>query len=189
MIREKVNYSFLSLIKSDLTRFHLLLNDRNDSIASYNYCPWLLIFSPRMAPVLLYRIAHLCHGYGLKILPKLFTCLNFFLFGIEIACSCKIGPGFFIPHSQGTVIGAWNIGANFTVFQGVTIGARTLDFVMSSSRRPVISNNVTIGAGAVVIGPIKLGQNSFVGANSVVLTDIPPNCLAVGAPARIVPSS
>ncbi|WP_322772527.1 hypothetical protein [Synechococcus sp. CBW1107] len=109
------------------------------------------------------------------------------MFGIEIACACDIGPGLFIPHSQGIVIGAWCIGSNFTVFQGVTIGARKLDFDMSPSCRPIISNNVTIGAGAVVIGNLNLGDNTFVGANSVVLTNIPPNSLAVGAPARVVP--
>jgi serine O-acetyltransferase len=110
--------------------------------------------------------------------------LNFFLFGIEIAVRCPIGPGLFLPHTQGTVIGAWRVGSDAIIFQGVTLGARELDFSYSEQSRPVIGDGVTIGAGAKVLGGIHVGEGARIGANSVVLHAIPAHALAVGAPAR-----
>jgi serine O-acetyltransferase len=122
-------------------------------------------------------------------LAKLVSLINFFLFGIEIAVRCPIGRGFFLPHTQGTVIGAWSIGDNATVFQGVTLGARELDHSYVESSRPVLLDDVTVGSGAKVLGGIRIGSRVRIGANSVVLSDLPNDVIAVGAPARPVKSS
>lgn len=150
---------------------------------------WLCLLSPRVAPALLYRLSHFFFLCRLGGIAKLFTCFNAIFFGIEIASSCQIGPGLFLPHTQGTVIGAWTIGSNVTIFQGVTLGARSLDFNPGPHTRPTIGDGVFIGAGAKVLGGIILGENCRIGANSVVLSDIPPGCLAVDVPARIVLNS
>jgi serine O-acetyltransferase len=92
----------------------------------------------------------------------------------------------FLPHTQGTVIGAWSIGENATIFQGVTLGAKDIDFSYQESSRPTVGNNVTIGAGAKVIGGLILGDYARVGANAVVLNDVASGLLAVGIPAKVI---
>jgi len=99
--------------------------------------------------------------------------------GIEVAAACKIGSGLFIPHTYGTVIGAFSIGANATVFQGVTLGAMHLAFSFDNSTRPMFGDNATLGSGEKVLGGIAIGRNSIVGAYSVVLSDVPSDCLVV----------
>lgn len=177
--------STLSLLKADLIRQHILLVGENiKSPAGIRL--WLGIFSPRFMPVLLYRLAHACFRLRLGPFAKLLSLINFFAFGIEIAVRCPIGPGLFFPHTQGTVIGAWSIGSNATIFQGVTLGAKEVDFTYTTFSRPSIGNNVTIGAGAKVLGGIQIHDSVRIGANSVVLSDVPEGSLAVGAPARTV---
>lgn len=173
------------LIRQDLQRLFQLVHGKSASPPG-TLLLWLSAASPRYLPVLLYRISHSLFQHGFAFLSKLVSSLNFLIFGIEIAPSCPIGPGLFLPHTSGTVIGAWMIGSNVTIFQGVTLGARSLDFCPSSSTRPTICDEVTIGAGAKVLGGIVLGNACRVGANSVVLANIPDGRLAVGAPARVV---
>lgn len=146
-------------------------------------------FSPRFAPVLLCRLAHRLYLWHLGPIAKLFSLLNFTLFGIEVAVRCPIGPGLFIPHSQGIVIGAARIGRNATIYQGVTLGAKELDFSYSTSRRPTVGNNVLMGAGAKILGGIELGDDVTIGANAVVLESLPNGVMAAGIPARIIRSS
>jgi serine O-acetyltransferase len=112
--------------------------------------------------------------------------INFFLFGLEIGMQCEIGKGLFFPHTSGIVIGALSIGENATIYQGVTIGARELDFSYLPTSRPVIGSGVTISTGAVILGEIRIGNRVRIGANSVVLNSIPDDVLAVGVPARVV---
>lgn len=171
---------------ADLRRQHTLMAgaDRPASAARL----WLGVLAPRFAPVLLCRLAYRLHLWGLGPLAKLFSLVNFFLFGIEIAVRCPIGPGLFLPHTQGTVIGAWRIGANATIYQGVTLGAREIDFRYAESSRPVICNDVTIGSGAKVLGGLSVGDGARIGANSVVLHAVPPRVVAAGAPARVLRS-
>ncbi|MFE0013696.1 serine O-acetyltransferase [Mesorhizobium sp. NPDC059054] len=171
------------LLRADLLRQHnLLYGDHQGAPSGLRL--WLGVWSPRFVPVLLCRIAHSLHRRRLEPIAKLVSLLNFFAFGIEIAVRCPIGPGLFLPHTQGTVIGAWSIGANATIFQGVTLGAREIDFSYTEQSRPTLGNGVTVGAGAKVLGGVMLGSDSRIGANSVVLSDIPAGVLAVGAPAR-----
>jgi serine O-acetyltransferase len=83
------------------------------------------------------------------------------------------------------VVGAWSIGRNAVIYQGVTLGAKELDFAYSEATRPKLDDNVTIGAGAKVLGGVQLGRGARVGANAVVVTSIPEGALAVGVPAKI----
>lgn len=174
-----------ALLRADLLRQHSLLYGM-DATPPTGPKLWIGMASPRFMPVFLCRVAHALHRHGLGPLAKLVSLLNFFAFGIEIAVRCPIGPGLFLPHTQGTVIGAWCIGANATIFQGVTLGAREVDFTYTEQTRPTLGDGVTVGAGAKLLGGITLADNVRVGANSVVLSSIPKDSLAVGAPARIV---
>ena len=104
--------------------------------------------------------------------------------GIEIHPGAVIGNNFFIDHGTGVVIGeTTEIGDNCTVYQGVTLGGTGKE---DGKRHPTLGNNVMVGAGARVLGPFKVGDNSKIAANAVVLSEVPPNCTAVGVPARIV---
>ena len=104
--------------------------------------------------------------------------------GIEIHPAAKIGQRFFIDHGAGVVIGeTTEIGDDVTIYQGVTLGGTGKD---CGKRHPTIGNNVMIGSGAKVLGPFKIGDNTNIAAGAVVLEEIPPNCTAVGVPARVV---
>lgn len=142
------------------------------------------MLSPRFAPVFFYRLSHACSKHKIIILPKLFSLLNFVVFGIEISPQIEIGPGLFFPHTQGTVIGANKIGANALIFQQVTFGARELDMDFNPRLRPNVGNNVMIGSGAKILGGITIGDNSTIGANSVVITDVPAGATFAGIPAK-----
>ena len=104
--------------------------------------------------------------------------------GIEIHPGATIGRNFFIDHGSGVVIGeTTEIGDDCTIYQGVTLGGTGKD---TGKRHPTLGNNVMVGSGAKVLGPIKIGNNVRIAAGAVVLTDIPDNCTAVGIPARVV---
>jgi serine O-acetyltransferase len=104
--------------------------------------------------------------------------------GIEIHPAAKIGEGLFIDHGMGVVIGETaEIGDNVTIYQGATLGGTGKE---TGKRHPTIGNNVVISTGAKVLGPFKVGDNSKIGANAVVLSEVPPNCTVVGVPGRIV---
>jgi serine O-acetyltransferase len=180
-------FSLLSYLAADLRRARVLLYGSADGVSGLRL--WLGVLSPRFVPVLLCRLAHSFYRLKLGLFAKAVSLLNFFLFGIEIAVRCPIGKGLFLPHTQGTVIGAWSIGENATIFQGVTLGAKELDFSYQGSSRPTVGDGVTIGAGAKVIGGLVLGSDSRVGANAVVLNDVAPGSLVVGVPAKAVDRS
>lgn len=143
-------------------------------------------FSPRMAPVVLIRLAEFFFERRLGVLAKLCTMANVAVFGIESSPQVKIGGGLFLPHTVGTVLGAEKIGDNVTILQGVTLGTAEPDRGFTVSLRPVIGNHVVLGAGAKVIGRVTVGDHAKVGANAVVLQDVPPHAIAVGVPARII---
>lgn len=183
MNKESVfDFSLRAFLAADLRRARVLLH--GDSKQRSGLSLWIGIFSPRFIPVLLCRLAHFFYIRKLSPLAKIVSLLNFFLFGIEIAVRCPIGRGLFFPHTQGTVIGAWSIGDNATIFQGVTLGAKELDFSYTEASRPKLGDGITIGSGAKVLGGLTLGDSVRVGANSVVLTSFPDGVLLVGAPAR-----
>lgn len=143
-------------------------------------------FNPRMLPVVIIRLAEFFLERRLGVLAKLFTMANVTIFGIESSPQVKIGGGLFLPHTVGTVLGAERIGDNVTILQGVTLGTAEPDNGFTVSLRPVIGSNVILGAGAKVIGRVTIGDYAKVGANAVVLQDVPPHAIAVGVPARII---
>jgi serine O-acetyltransferase len=141
-------------------------------------------FSPRFAPVTLVRTAQCLHATGWQRLAKLPALVNFVLFGIEVPPRIPIGPGLVLMHTQGTVLGAASIGANVTLYHQVTLGAVEMDFAYTAMLRPIIGDGVVIGVGAKVLGGLTLGNGSVVGANAVVIKNVPPGYVAIGVPAR-----
>lgn len=134
--------------------------------------------------VLMYRVAHKLYEKRFYTAARCISQFARFLTGIEIHPGAKIGRGFFIDHGSGVVIGETaEIGDNCLVYQGVTLGGTGKD---KGKRHPTLGNNVMVGAGARVLGPFKVGDNSKIAAGAVVLEEVPPNCTAVGVPARIV---
>jgi serine O-acetyltransferase len=134
--------------------------------------------------LLFYRISHFLHAFGLPFVPRLLSQLARLFTGIEIHPGAVIGPGFFIDHGMGAVIGETAIvGRNVTLFHGVTLGG--VDD-RPGRRHPWIGDGVVVGAGAKVLGPIRIGNEAKIGAQSVVLRDVPPGATAVGVPARVL---
>ncbi len=145
---------------------------------------WEVLTYPGLHAVWMHRIAHWLWKHRLLFLARLLSQLNRFLTGIEIHPGAKIGRRFFIDHGMGVVIGETaEIGDDVLMYHQVTLGGTTLERV---KRHPTIGNNVLIGMGAKIIGPITIGDNCRIGANAVVNKDIPPNCTVVGVPGRIV---
>lgn len=177
-------FSLYLYLRADLHRVHELTHGTSVPVTRLNILQGALSF--RFLPVLLCRLSFWFFCHHLSPVAKLISLINFVLFGIEIAVRCPIGPGLFLPHTQGTVLGALRIGANATIFQGVTLGATELDFSYDEQLRPVIGDSVIIGSGAKVLGGLIVNDYVRVGANSVVLESIPPHSVAVGAPARVV---
>ena len=150
--------------------------------AATNYLEVLLTYAGLHA-VILYRIAHFLRGVKVPILPRVISQIARALTGIEIHPGAVIGKSFFIDHGTGVVIGETSvIGDNVTIFQGVTLGGTGKE---RGKRHPDIGNNVVIGTGAKILGNILIGDNSYIGANAVVLNDVPQNSTVVGVPGRV----
>ena len=133
--------------------------------------------------LIFYRIAHGLYKIKLFFLARLISQLGRFFTGIEIHPGAKIGKGLFIDHGMGVVIGETaEIGDNVTIYHGVTLGGTGKD---KGKRHPTIGNDVIIGCGAKILGPISIGDGAKIGANSVVLKNVPKGKTAVGIPAII----
>ena len=131
-----------------------------------------------------YRVAHRLHKNGHFFAARAISQAARFVTGIEIHPGAKIGKGLVIDHGMGVVIGETaEIGDNCTIYQGVTLGGTGKDV---GKRHPTLGNNVLVGAGAKVLGPFTIGDNTKIAANAVVLTEIPENCTAVGIHAKVV---
>ncbi len=131
-----------------------------------------------------HRVAHRLHRQGHTFSARAISQTARFITGIEIHPGATIGKGLMIDHGMGVVIGETaEIGDNCTIYQGVTLGGTGKDV---GKRHPTLGNNVMVGAGAKVLGPFKIGDNTKIAANAVVLEEIPENCTAVGIPAKIV---
>lgn len=131
-----------------------------------------------------YRRSHWFYKHKFFTIARIISQWSRFCTGIEIHPGATIGKGLFIDHGMGVVIGETaEIGDNCLIYQGVTLGGTGKD---KGKRHPTLGNNVMVGAGAKVLGPFKVGDNVKIAANAVVLEEVPPNCTAVGVPARIV---
>ena len=143
----------------------------------------LLLYSGVHA-ILAYRVSHKLYVSRHYLPARAVSQLARFITGIEIHPGATIGKNFFIDHGAGVVIGETaEIGDNCTLYQGVTLGGTGKD---TGKRHPTLGNNVMVGAGAKVLGPFRIGDNSKIAAGAVVLEEIPPDSTAVGIPARVV---
>lgn len=131
-----------------------------------------------------HRFAHQLYVWKVPFFPRWISHINRFFTGIEIHPGAKLGEGVFIDHGMGVVIGETaEVGDNCTIYQGVTLGGTSLQRV---KRHPTLGKNVVVGVGAHVIGAITIGDNTRIGAGSVVIKGAPPNATVVGNPGRIV---
>jgi len=139
---------------------------------------------PGVQALLAHRLAHALQRAGVPMLPRLVAALARTLTGIEIHPAARIGAGLFIDHGMGVVIGETaQIGDDVTIYQGATLGGTGF---VTGKRHPTVQDNVTIGSGAKLLGPITIGHGSKIGANTVVIHDVPPNCTVVGNPGHPV---
>ena len=139
---------------------------------------------PGLKASLRHKKAHRLYLEGKYFLARKYADKTRLKTGIEIHPGAKIGKGFVIDHGMGVVIGeTTEIGNNGLIYQGVTLGGTGKE---TGKRHPTIGNNVVIGCGAKVLGPVNIGDNAKIAANAVVLTDVPPDSTAVGAPAKII---
>lgn len=146
-----------------------------------------VLLYPSFWAMINHKIAHFFYNIHLFFIARLISQLSRFLTGIEIHPGAKIGKGLFIDHGMGVVIGeTCEIGNNVLIYQGVTLGGTGKD---TGKRHPTIGNNVMIGSGSKVLGPITIGDNCKIGAGSVVLDDVPDRCTVVGIPGRAVKRS
>lgn len=167
--------------------FRLLAYDiknamKNDP-AARNPIEVFLVY-PFIHSLIHYRISHFFYKRKCFFVARLISQISRMLTGIEIHPGAKIGKGLFIDHGMGVVIGETaEVGDNVTLYHGVTLGGTGKD---TGKRHPTIGNNVLIGSGAKILGPIVVGDNVKIGANAVVLKNVPSDCTAVGIPVRII---
>jgi serine O-acetyltransferase len=143
----------------------------------------VLLCYPGVHALSFHRVAHWLWTRKLKTPARLLSHVGRFFTGIEIHPGAVIGGGLFIDHGMGVVIGeTTEIGENVTIYQGVTLGGTSLE---KRKRHPTIGNNVVIGAGAKILGPFKVGDNSRIGSGSVVVKEVPPDSVVVGVPGQV----
>jgi serine O-acetyltransferase len=139
---------------------------------------------PGVHALLSHRVAHALHGAGVPFVPRTLALWTRAITGIEIHPAAQVGRGLFIDHGVGVVIGETaEIGENVTLYQGVTLGGTGF---ATGKRHPTVQDNVTIGSGAKLLGPITIGHGAKIGANSVVIHDVPANSTVVGNPGHPV---
>ena len=168
--------SFIKRIKEEIA----VIRQRDPAIHS----SMEVFLYPSFKVMLHYRIANRLYEKGHYFLARWVSQRGVRKTGIEIHPGAKIGKGFFIDHGNGVIIGETAIiGDNVTLYQGVTLGGTGKE---QGKRHPTVGNNVMISAGAKVLGSFKIGDNSKIGAGSVVLEEVPPNSTVVGVPGRVV---
>ncbi len=170
------NMGFISRIKEEIQ----VIQDRDPAIKS----PMEVFLYPSFRVMLRYRIAHKLYLKKHYFLARWISQKAARKTGIEIHPGATIGKGLFIDHGSGVIIGETAIiGDNVTLYQGVTLGGTGKE---SGKRHPTLEDNVMVSAGAKILGSFTIGENSKIGAGSVVLKPVPPNCTVVGVPGRIV---
>ena len=157
-----------------------IIMERDAAIKS----PVEVLLYPSFKAVLRHRVAHWFYNKKMYFLARWYSQRTARKTGIEIHPGAQIGKGFFIDHGSGVIIGETTIiGDNVTLYQGVTLGGTGKEH---GKRHPTIGDNVMISAGAKVLGSFTVGENSKIGAGSVVLKEVPPNSTVVGVPGRVV---
>ena len=148
----------------------------------------VILLYPGLHAIWAYRIAHWLWEHNLKLLGRAISHIARFLTGVEIHPGAKIGPGFFIDHGMGIVIGETTvIGEDCSLYHGVTLGGTR--FERGRKRHPTLRDRVVVGAGAKILGDIVIGEDSRIGANAVVVKNVPANSVVVGVPGQVVKRS
>ncbi len=148
--------------------------------------PWLeiLLCYPGLHALIFHKLAHILYKLKVPIIPRLISHFSRWITGIEIHPGAKFGKRVFIDHGKGVVIGETaEIGNNVVIYQGVTLGGTSTKRV---KRHPTLGDNIVVGCGAKILGNINIGDNCQIGANSVVIKDVPANSTVIGIPARII---
>lgn len=170
-----------------LAALHSDLRAARDRDPAARSTPEIILCYPGLHAVWGYRLAHWLWTHEHKLAGRMLSALTRVLTGVEIHPGAKLGHGLFIDHGTGVVIGETSeVGADVTIYQGVTLGGTSLE---KGKRHPTVQDRVTIGSGARVLGPITIGSDSRVGANAVVVRDVPPNSVVVGVPGQVVSRS
>ncbi len=170
---------FIKTIKEEIN----IIRERDPAIHSN----WEVFLYPSFKAMLMYRTAHKWYEKGHYFWARWLSQKAVRKTGIEIHPGAQIGKGLFIDHGSGVIIGETTIiGDNCTLYQGVTLGGTGKE---QGKRHPTLGNNVMVSAGAKVLGSFSIGDNCKIGAGSVVLEEVPPNCTVVGIPGRIVKRS
>ncbi|MGD0453086.1 MAG: serine O-acetyltransferase [Solirubrobacteraceae bacterium] len=173
----------LARVAKEVRRDVLAARDRDPAARGVSPVEILATW-PGIHALLAYRVAHALELTGVPALPRMISMLTRALTGIEVHPSARIGQGLFIDHGAGVVIGETaDIGNDVTLYQGVTLGGTGF---ATGKRHPTVQDNVTIGSGAKLLGPITIGHGAKIGANSVVITDVPANSTVVGNPGHPV---
>ncbi|ASM38683.1 MAG: serine O-acetyltransferase [Campylobacter sputorum] len=168
---------FLNIIKEDF-----LEPKRQDP--AFNSLLEIFFNYPGVWAIINHRFAHFFHTKGFKRLARVMAGISRFFTGVDIHPAAKVGRRVFLDHATGIVIGETaEIGDRVLLYQGVTLGGVSLD---RGKRHPTLKEGVVVGAGAKILGNITIGKNSKIGANSVVVKNVPPNCTAVGIPATVL---
>jgi serine O-acetyltransferase len=176
-------FGALARVATEVRRDVIAARDRDPSASGVSSAEIVATW-PGIHALLSHRIAHAMYEGGVPLLPRLIAMVARTLTGIEIHPAARIGQGLFIDHGAGVVIGETaEIGDDVTLYQGVTLGGTGF---AGGKRHPTVQDNVTIGSGAKLLGPITVGHGAKVGANSVVITDVPPNSTVVGNPGHPV---
>jgi serine O-acetyltransferase len=158
--------------------------DRDPAVRSI---PEVIFCYPGFHALCFYRLGHALWKRKIFFPARFISHLGRFFTGIEIHPGARIGKGFFIDHGMGVVIGETaEIGENCTLYHGVTLGGTSW---AKEKRHPTLENNVVVGAGAKVLGPFTVGEHSKIGANSVVIKEVPPHSTVVGVPGRVTYSA
>lgn len=167
---------FIKHIKEEIQ----VIQERDPAIKT----PWEVFLYPSFRVMMSYRRAHKLYLKGHFFTARLISQRAARKTGIEIHPGATIGKGLFIDHGSGVIIGETTIiGDNVTLYQGVTLGGNGKE---TGKRHPTLEDNVMVSAGAKIIGSFTVGRNSKIGAGSVVINEVPPNCTVVGIPGRIV---
>ena len=175
--------SVLAVTAAEIRRDVAVARDRDPAAAGVSTLEILLTW-PGVQALLAHRVAHALYRGGLPLVPRLIATIARTLTGIEIHPGAALGAGLFIDHGMGVVIGQTaEVGANVTIYQGVTLGGTGF---ATGKRHPSVEDNVTIGSGAKLLGPITVGHGAKIGANTVVIHDVPPNSTVVGIPGHPV---
>jgi serine O-acetyltransferase len=144
----------------------------------------VLVCYPGVHALAFHRLAHRLWGAGWPVAARFLSHVSRFLTGIEVHPAARLGPGVFIDHGMGVVIGETaEVGENVTLYQGVTLGGTSL---RREKRHPTLERNVVVGTGAAVMGAISVGEGTRIGAGSVVVRDVPPNSVVVGVPGKVI---